>query len=68
MTASVPDAPTDSPAAGQTSVAHSLSEEIKPKLRGWLHLGMFPAALVSGLVLTALADSPVDASPAGSSP
>ncbi|MGW1271580.1 PAQR family membrane homeostasis protein TrhA [Streptomyces sp. NPDC002491] len=57
MTASAPDAPTDSPAAAAASVAHSLSEEIKPKLRGWLHLGMFPAALVSGLVLTALADS-----------
>ena len=68
MTAPVPDAPTDTPAAGRGSdapslphqIAHhaqQLSEEIKPRLRGWLHLGMFPAALVSGLVLTALADS-----------
>ncbi|MEV7342803.1 hemolysin III family protein [Streptomyces sp. NPDC093544] len=72
MTASVPDAPTDSPATGHGSLAPSAShsspphlslphphlpDEIKPKLRGWLHLGMFPAALVSGLVLTALASS-----------
>ncbi|MFG2551652.1 hemolysin III family protein [Streptomyces sp. NPDC048581] len=69
MTAPVPDAPRDTRAAGRGSDAPSLphqiahhaqhlSEEIKPRLRGWLHLGMFPAALVSGLVLTALADSP----------
>ncbi|WP_406399988.1 hemolysin III family protein [Streptomyces sp. NBC_00879] len=29
----------------------------KPRLRGWLHAGMFPAVLVAGLVLTALADT-----------
>jgi hemolysin III len=29
----------------------------KPKLRGWLHAGMFPAAVASGTVLIALADS-----------
>ena len=68
MTAPVPDAPTDTPAAGRGSDAPSLphqikqhaqqlAEPIKPKLRGWLHLGMFPAALIAGLVLTALADS-----------
>ncbi|WP_103502461.1 hemolysin III family protein [Streptomyces sp. SM12] len=31
---------------------------VKPRLRGWLHAGMFPAVLVAGLVLTALADTP----------
>jgi hemolysin III len=31
---------------------------LKPRLRGWLHAGMFPAALVAGAVLTTLADSP----------
>jgi hemolysin III len=31
---------------------------LKPKLRGWLHAGMFPATLVAGVTLTALADSP----------
>ncbi len=30
---------------------------VKPLLRGWLHLGMFPLALVGGLVLVALADT-----------
>lgn len=30
---------------------------IKPKLRGWLHAGMFPAVLISGVVLTAFAQS-----------
>ncbi len=28
---------------------------VKPRLRGWLHAGMFPLALVAGIVLTALA-------------
>jgi hemolysin III len=27
---------------------------VKPKLRGWLHAGTFPAALIAGLVLVAL--------------
>jgi hemolysin III len=31
---------------------------VKPRLRGWLHAGMFPAVLIAGLVLTALADTP----------
>ncbi|MEU7020335.1 hemolysin III family protein [Streptomyces sp. NPDC046203] len=31
---------------------------LKPRLRGWLHAGMFPAVIVAGLVLVALADSP----------
>ncbi|MGP4112541.1 PAQR family membrane homeostasis protein TrhA [Streptomyces sp. 4N509B] len=30
---------------------------VKPRLRGWLHAGMFPAALIAGVFLTALADS-----------
>lgn len=30
---------------------------MKPRLRGWLHAGMFPVVLVAGLVLTALAES-----------
>ncbi|GAA4964424.1 hypothetical protein GCM10023238_35070 [Streptomyces heliomycini] len=54
MTAFAPDAPTDPPADGRGPVATSLPHPVKPKLRGWLHLGMFPAALVAGLVLTAL--------------
>ncbi|MFD7921598.1 hemolysin III family protein [Streptomyces sp. NPDC059740] len=31
---------------------------LKPRLRGWLHAGMFPAALFSGVLLTAFAGSP----------
>ncbi|WP_328679606.1 hemolysin III family protein [Streptomyces sp. NBC_01261] len=58
MTASVPDAPTDTPTHGHGPSALSIPDHVKPKLRGWLHLGMFPAVLVSGLVLTALADTP----------
>jgi hemolysin III len=42
-----------------TPVAEALDlpQTVKPKLRGWLHAGMFPAALVSGVVLTAFAQS-----------
>lgn len=29
---------------------------VKPRLRGWLHLGMFPVALVGGLVLVVISD------------
>src|SRR5262249_15826703 len=57
MTAPVPDAPTDTPAAGRGPDAPHEPHSVKPRLRGWLHLGMFPAVLVAGLVLTALADS-----------
>jgi hemolysin III len=30
---------------------------LKPRLRGWIHLGTFPLALVAGIVLVALAPS-----------
>ncbi|MGP3441637.1 hemolysin III family protein, partial [Escherichia coli] len=39
------------------SVGESLAEtlrDIKPKLRGWLHLGTAPLALAGGIVLVAL--------------
>ena len=32
-----------------------VAEAVKPRLRGWLHAGAFPLALVGGLVLTAVA-------------
>jgi hemolysin III len=35
----------------------SLAFPLKPRLRGWLHAGMFPAVLVGGVFLTALTDS-----------
>src|SRR6476661_1171597 len=31
-----------------------VAREIKPHLRGWLHLGVFPLSLVAGIVLVAL--------------
>ncbi|WP_405388907.1 hemolysin III family protein [Streptomyces sp. NBC_01102] len=30
---------------------------VKPRMRGWLHAGMFPAVLIAGIVLVALTDS-----------
>lgn len=34
---------------------HGLADSVKPRLRGWLHLGTFPLALAGGIVLIALA-------------
>ncbi len=56
----------DSQDPGATQVAHDLKDElsqaaqgvaasIKPKLRGWLHLGMAPLALAASIVLIVLA-------------
>ncbi|MEU3601491.1 hemolysin III family protein [Streptomyces sp. NPDC006798] len=53
MTLAAPDAPDATPA---TAIPSPLP--VKPKLRGWLHAGMFPAVLVAGLALTAFAGSP----------
>ncbi|MEU1783218.1 MULTISPECIES: PAQR family membrane homeostasis protein TrhA [Streptomyces] len=54
--------PTASPAADVTDVTGAAAvvaaaTPVKPRLRGWLHAGMFPAVLISGVFLTALADS-----------
>ncbi|MEU6621847.1 hemolysin III family protein [Streptomyces litmocidini] len=49
MTAATPEA---------TPIEHALPLPTKPRLRGWLHAGMFPAVVVAGLVLVALSDSP----------
>ncbi|MET8276191.1 hemolysin III family protein [Streptomyces sp. NPDC005096] len=38
--------------------AADLVEPIKPRLRGWLHAGMVPAALIAGIVLICLAGTP----------
>jgi hemolysin III len=35
-------------------IAGEIVQIVKPRLRGWLHLGAFPAALVAGFVLVAL--------------
>ncbi|MBT2395840.1 hemolysin III family protein [Streptomyces sp. ISL-100] len=42
---------------GKGAVEIELPSPVKPKLRGWLHAGMFPAVVVAGLVLITLADS-----------
>ncbi len=44
--------------AGLGSIGETISErlaEVKPKLRGWLHLGTTPLALAAGIVLISLA-------------
>ncbi|MEV0095966.1 hemolysin III family protein [Streptomyces sp. NPDC050738] len=51
MTSAVP-APSTTP-----EVTELHPTPVKPRMRGWLHAGMFPAVVVAGLVLVALADS-----------
>ncbi|MFD4988543.1 hemolysin III family protein [Streptomyces sp. NPDC058374] len=54
-----PSEATTSPS--KSSSAAKLAAEIpaivKPKLRGWLHAGMFPAVVIAGLALTAFTDT-----------
>ncbi|WP_405784186.1 PAQR family membrane homeostasis protein TrhA [Streptomyces sp. NBC_01378] len=45
-------------AAALVEQAADLAEPIKPRLRGWLHAGMVPAALIAGVVLICLAPTP----------
>ncbi|MGW5678883.1 PAQR family membrane homeostasis protein TrhA [Streptomyces sp. NPDC003860] len=52
-----PAAPAETAANPATAVPSLSPLPVKPRLRGWLHAGMFPAVLVAGLVLTALAGS-----------
>ncbi|MFI1827249.1 hemolysin III family protein [Streptomyces sp. NPDC020412] len=52
-----PAAPAETAANPATAVPSLSPLPAKPRLRGWLHAGMFPAVLVAGLVLTALAGS-----------
>ena len=56
MTA-VDESDTGVPDAEPARTPPLLPQSLKPKLRGWLHAGMFPAALVSGVALTACAQS-----------
>lgn len=43
------------PEGGPTEI--QLPTPAKPVMRGWLHMGMFPAVLIAGIVLIALADT-----------
>ncbi|MFF2812946.1 hemolysin III family protein [Streptomyces sp. NPDC058000] len=49
---------TDTGSTAEAVAPAAATVPLKPKLRGWLHAGMFPAVLLSGIMLTALADSP----------
>jgi hemolysin III len=48
--------PEHTPEGTSTSPVADLVAIVKPRLRGWLHLGMFPVALIGGLVLVLLSD------------
>ena len=43
---------------GMEHLGHTLAE-VKPKLRGWLHLGTAPLTLAAGIVLIALSPTPL---------
>ena len=53
MSAHLPDSVRHGVDHLQESVHHKF-DEIKPKLRGWLHLATAPLTLVAGIVLVAL--------------
>ncbi|GAA1352878.1 PAQR family membrane homeostasis protein TrhA [Streptomyces beijiangensis] len=44
-------------AASAAEVTELSPMPVKPRMRGWLHAGMFPAVVVAGLTLITLADS-----------
>ena len=48
--------PETTPAETSASPVADLVAIVKPRLRGWLHLGMFPVALIGGLVLVLLSE------------
>jgi hemolysin III len=59
MRKSLDDADHTGPREVATRVDHAVDElvqAVKPRLRGWLHAGTFPVALVAGIVLVVLAD------------
>jgi hemolysin III len=47
----------DRAAAGPESGAARAAAAVKPRMRGWLHAGMFPLALAGGIVLVVFARS-----------
>jgi hemolysin III len=40
--------------AGAVGKMGEIAQSVKPRLRGWLHAGTFPAVLIAGLILVAL--------------
>jgi hemolysin III len=57
MTPAAPDSLANPRPPEGGPVEIELAHPVKPKLRGWLHAGMFPAVLVAGVALIALTDS-----------
>ena len=58
MSSQIPDAVRH----GLESISGSISDtvaDIKPKLRGWLHLGTAPLTLAAGIVLVVLSPTPM---------
>ncbi|MFR9674431.1 PAQR family membrane homeostasis protein TrhA [Streptomyces sp. TR06-5] len=55
--ASAAGRPSEQPTAAAAGGPRPAHIPLKPLLRGWLHAAMFPAVLVAGTFLTALADS-----------
>ncbi|OFE14835.1 DNA-binding protein [Humibacillus sp. DSM 29435] len=49
-------APSPSVAEAGSDLVSGLVATVKPRLRGWLHLGMFPVAVLGGLVLIIISD------------
>ncbi|MFP5336453.1 MAG: PAQR family membrane homeostasis protein TrhA [Actinomycetes bacterium] len=43
------------PVEAAGSLAHSVADTVKPRLRGWIHLGSFPLVVAAAVVLVALA-------------
>jgi hemolysin III len=40
----------------EDEIAHGAATEARPTWRGWIHAGLFPVAIVAGIVLVTLAD------------
>ena len=43
---------------GITRIADEVAETVKPRLRGWIHAGVFPIVLVASIVLVVLSPTP----------
>ena len=55
------DVAADAPRTGLSGLGEQISEaiaDVKPRLRGWLHLGIAPLALAAGVVLVVLSPTP----------
>ncbi|QIM21659.1 hemolysin III family protein [Phycicoccus sp. HDW14] len=55
MDAPEPSTPDGGRLEGLESRVEAALQQVKPHLRGWLHLGMTPVALVAGIILVVLA-------------